>query len=147
MRITPCLYRHLIIAVLSFLGALIVYLSVFEEVTGPLAEVISGLVWAGAYIFINLIFLLNHTVFDKIPADEFLDSLELVLFTAIPTLGIPAICLFLFGVQRYFDRDSEKSLKLSLVMYFFEDLSQLFISNNRFFNIVNRLVFTKLIYL
>ena len=49
------LRRHLIIAFLSFLGALIVYLSVFEEVTDPLAEVISGLVWAGTYIIINLI--------------------------------------------------------------------------------------------
>ena len=55
MRIGRCLRRHLIITFLSFLGALIIYLTVFKEVTDPLAEVISGLVWAGTYVLINLV--------------------------------------------------------------------------------------------
>ncbi|MBD3354232.1 MAG: hypothetical protein GF364_22310 [Candidatus Lokiarchaeota archaeon] len=78
-----------------------------------------GVIAIYLHLFINLAFLLRHTLFDTLPADEPLDILHLVLFTLIPSVGIPSILGFLFCVETYFEKNKKIAIQLALILSIF----------------------------
>lgn len=68
-------------------------------------------------LVINLIFILNHTVLDVVPSPGSWEVLDIILYSAIPGLGIPAIIGMLIGFRRFLEWKSIISLKLSLLLY------------------------------